>query len=81
MHQLLHQRREMPIRLHQLRLRTDKPIRHRPHAPEKRILEDPVRLVHPVGQLGRKLHHIVVVPRYGRDFRDHDRLLRMFLVH
>lgn len=70
--QLHHQIRKPPIRLHQLRRRTHKPIRQPPHGAEKPILEDPLRLIHPIGQLDREAVHAGFVPRDGRDLRDDD---------
>ncbi len=71
-HQLIHQLGKTPIRLHQLRLGAHIPIRHLPHAAEKRILEDPIRLIHPIAQLGRELKHLLPIPRDGRNLRHHD---------
>lgn len=81
MNQLLHQFGEMPIWLHQLRLGTHKPIRHLAHTSKEAILKDPRCLVHPVAKLRRELHHIAVIAAGGCNFRDHDMLLRMLLVH
>ena len=53
-HQLVHQIRKRPIRIHQLRRRTDKVIRKVLHASKKAVLENIVRAVHPVGNLGRE---------------------------
>ena len=53
-HQLVHQIRKRPIRLHQLRSWTDKIIRNVLHATKKAILENIVRTIHPIGNLDRE---------------------------
>ena len=72
--QLHHQIRKAPIRLHQSRLRTHKPIRQLPHRAKKPILKHPLRLIHEIGQLNRKPIHARLIPRNGRNLRHDDRL-------
>lgn len=70
--QLHHQIRKAPIRLHQLRRRTHKPIRHLPHAAEEPILVYPLRLVHEVRKLNGESVHASLVARDGRDLGNYD---------
>lgn len=81
MHQLPHQIRKRPIRLHQLGLRTDKTIRHLPHTSKKRILENPIRLIHPIAQIRREMHHLIMLSGNRRNLRHHNPRLGMFLMH
>lgn len=78
--QLNHQLREPPIRLHQTRRRTHKPIRQLPHASKEPILKHPLRLVHEIGQLDRKAVDARLIPCDGCDFRYDDRPA-IFRVH
>lgn len=71
--QLHHQIRKPPIRLHQPRRRTDEAIRQLPHAAKEPILEDPLRLVHKVGQSDREAVHAGGIPGDGRDLGHDDR--------
>ena len=72
--QFHHQIREPPIRLHQLRRRTDKPVRQLTHAAEEAILEDPLRLIHEVSKLDGKAVDTGLVARNGCDLGNDDGL-------
>lgn len=71
--QLHHQIREATIRLHQLRRRTDKPIRQLAHTAKKAILENPLGLIHEIRKLYREAINTILVARRGGDFGNDDR--------
>lgn len=70
--QFHHQIGEPPIRLHQLRRGTHKPIRQLTHAAKESILEDPLRLIHKVGKLNREAIHTSLIARGRCDLRNDD---------
>ena len=72
--QLHHQVREATIRLHQLRRRTDESISQLTHAAKKAVLENPLRLIHKVGELNRKAIDTILIARDGGDLRNDYRL-------
>ena len=80
-HQFKHQIRERPIRIHQLRRRTDKVIRKLLHASKKPILENIVGTVHPVDHLHCEAHNRCLVLPGRCNFRHNDRLVRVQIVH
>ena len=80
-HQFKHQIRKRPVRIHQLRRRTDKVIRKLLHASKNPILENIVGTVHPVDHLHYKAHNRWLVSPGRRNFRHNNRLVRVQVVH
>lgn len=79
--QLLHQVGEAPVWSHQLSIRADKTVGEIPHASKKAIFEDPVRLIHEVGQLDGEVVDASNIAVNGRDLGYHNglRVLGMHL--
>ena len=80
-HQLVHQICERTIRVHQLRGRTDEIVRYMLHAAEKAVLENIVRVVHPVDDLHREAHDRGLVLRRRSNLRHDDGHVQMRVVH
>ena len=80
-HQLVHQIRERTIRVHQLCGWTDKVIRYMLHASEKAILENIVRVVHPVDNLDREANNRGLVLRRRSNLRHDNGQVGMQVVH
>ena len=80
-HQLVHQVLERPIRIHQLRSRTNKVIRNMFHTTEKAIFKNIIRIVHPVGDFDRESHNRSQVSCRRCNFRNDNMVLGIQAVH
>ena len=80
-HQLVHEIGESAVRIHKLGLRTDETISALAHTAVETILEYPIKVVHPIGELCCEPEDTWVIASRRGDLGDDDGLIRVLCVH